>query len=616
MHMFGLRQKLSLGFGGLLVIIVLIGTQGIRELTELGPSIDVILRENYRSVIACQQMNEALERIDDGALFIMLGYEKIGNDYIVLNEPAFVKALQIELNNITLPHEGEKANLIRDLFAQYQATIAAIQRPGLSSAARRDLYFAKLLPLFRQIKNSAEKILHINQDNMSEANDRARAKAAAARQRMYALLCAGALLAMGFMYFIGKWVLRPITRLIDFTDQVARGNLELVMHSSSRDEIGRLSAAFNDMTASLRELRRADQAKLIRAQRSTQQTFNSLPDSVALVDLEGRIEVATETARETFGLKPGALMQDMPGSWMAELYSDALAGGRAVEGKGDHAVIQYFLKSEEHFFRPRAVPILDNEKQPIGIVLIFEDITQLRQQDDMKRGLISTVSHQLKTPLTSMRMAIHLLLEEKIGALNDKQAEMLIAARDDSDRLYHIIEDLLDISRIKSGRVPFEYQSIAPRTMVMPAVESFQSAFRDRGVTLKVEVPDTLPAVRADRTRIDHVVSNLLSNALKYTAPGGSVTVSAQARNEWVGFSVADTGKGIPSHYCNRIFEQFFRVPDDKSEPGAGLGLAIAREIVEAHGGTISVESGEGTGSTFTFTLKRADAVAVTGENP
>jgi signal transduction histidine kinase len=150
--------------------------------------------------------------------------------------------------------------------------------------------------------------------------------------------------------------------------------------------------------------------------------------------------------------------------------------------------------------------------------------------------------------------------------------------------------------------------------MLQPAVAPFQSAFRDRGVTLKVEVPDTLPAVWADRTRIDHVVSNLLSNALKYTAPGGMVTVSAQARNDGVMFFVADTGKGIPAHYHNRIFDQFFRVPDEKSEPGAGLGLAIAREIVEAHGGTISVESSEGTGSIFTFTLKQADSILRQGE--
>ena len=134
--MLGLRQKLSLGFGGLLVIIVLIGVQGIRELTELGPSIDVILRENYRSVLACQHMKEALERMDSGTLFIVLGNEKVGNDYIAKHARDFEKALQVELNNITLPHEGEKANLIRNLFTQYRATIQELSSPGLSSGAQ------------------------------------------------------------------------------------------------------------------------------------------------------------------------------------------------------------------------------------------------------------------------------------------------------------------------------------------------------------------------------------------------------------------------------------------------------------------------------------------------
>ncbi len=605
--MFGLRQRLSLGFSGLLVIILLIGIQGIREITELGPSIDVILRENYRSVIACQHMNEALERMDDGALFIMLGYGKAGNEGIAKNAIDFERALQVELNTITLPHEGEKANLIKTLFIQYKATLQNVIRPGLSAEARRDVYFTKLLPLFHQIKNTSGEILQINQENMSEANDHARFKAATARQRMYFLLFIGVIIAIVFIYFTGRWILRPITRLIDFTDQVARGNLELVIQSTSRDEIGRLSEAFNNMAASLREFRRSDQAKFIRVQRSTQQAFNSLPDAVALVDLEGRVEVATETARETFGLKPQIRIQNTPFKWITELYNDALNSGRAVAGKADYAFVQQFLKGEERFFRPKAVPILDNEKQPIGILFIFEDITQLRQQDDMKRGLISTVSHQLKTPLTSIRMAVHLLLEEKVGVLTDKQAELLIAARDDSDRLHNILEDLLDISRIESGRVQLDCHAISPNAMILRSIEPFQSAYQDRGVSLKIELPDDLPEVWADQTRIDHVFANLLSNALKYTAPGGRVTVAAQAANEWVRFSVSDTGKGIPAHYVGRIFEQFFRVPDKESEPGAGLGLAIAKEIVEAHGGTISVKSRAGEGSTFTFTLKRAN---------
>jgi PAS domain S-box-containing protein len=431
---------------------------------------------------------------------------------------------------------------------------------------------------------------------------------------MYFLLLAGASVAMAFIYFTGGWILRPITRLIDFTDQVRRGNLELFIQSSSRDEIGRLAEAFNTMTAGLREFRRSDQANLVRVKRSTQTAFNSLPDSVALVDLEGRIEVVTEMARETFGLKPRMQLQNAPFQWMSALYGSALSSGRAVEGKDDYAIVQHFVKGEERFFRPKAVPILDNERQPVGIVLIFEDITRMQQQDDLKKGLISTVSHQLKTPLTSIRMAIHLLLEEKAGSLTDKQAELLIAARDDSDRLHGIVEDLLDIGRIESGRAPMDCYAISPMALALQAAEPFQSAYKDSRIRLTIEVPDDLPEVWADRTRIDHVFSNLLSNALKYTAPGGSVTLAATAGKEWVSFSITDTGRGIPSQYLDKIFDQFFRVPDEATKPGAGLGLAIAKEIVEAHGGTMAVASIAGKGSTFTFTLRRADLIAQKGE--
>jgi signal transduction histidine kinase len=210
-------------------------------------------------------------------------------------------------------------------------------------------------------------------------------------------------------------------------------------------------------------------------------------------------------------------------------------------------------------------------------------------------------------------MAIHLLLEEKAGSLTDKQAELLIAARDDSDRLHAIVEDLLDISRIESGRAQMDCRAISPVALALQAVEPFQSACKDHGVRLTIEVPDDLPEVWADRIRIDHVFSNLLSNALKYTAPGGSVTLAAQGFKEWVSFSIADTGRGIPRQYLDKVFDQFFRVPGDASETGAGLGLAIAKEIVEAHGGTISVESSDGKGSRFTFTLRRADAIAQEG---
>jgi len=207
--MLGLRQKLSLGFGGLLLIILIIGIQSIVYLTRLGESIDVILRENYRSVIACQQMKEALERMDSGILFELLGYTQKGDELIRKNELVFEMALQVELNNITLPGEGEKANHLRSLFDQYRRVLRKIEDAKVPITVRRNAYFTDLFPLFLQIKDTAGEILRMNQQNMSDANDLARNRAAAARKQMYILLFAGTIVALGFIIFAGRWILRP-----------------------------------------------------------------------------------------------------------------------------------------------------------------------------------------------------------------------------------------------------------------------------------------------------------------------------------------------------------------------------------------------------------------------
>ena len=207
--MLGPRQKLSLGFGGLLVIILIIGIQSIIYLTKLGESIDVILRENYRSVIACQQMKEALERMDSGILFELLGYTQKGDELIRKNELVFEMALQVELNNITLPGEEEKGRYLQTLFGRYRTVLKKIEDSRVSMNVRRGAYFTDLFPLFLQIKDTAGAILRMNQQNMSDANDMARNRAAAAKKQMYILSFAGTIVALGFIFFAGRWILRP-----------------------------------------------------------------------------------------------------------------------------------------------------------------------------------------------------------------------------------------------------------------------------------------------------------------------------------------------------------------------------------------------------------------------
>lgn len=602
-----LRQKLALGFGGLLVIIAAIGIHNITRITALGQSIDVILRENYRSVVACQEMKEALERMDSGAVFVLLGAEEKGNDQIAQNEARFEKALQVELGNITLPGEGDKAERLKRLFGQYRSSIGTMRNPAVGREARRKAYFSELQPLFQRIKEDADAIQRMNQRNMVDMDTQARRQASSVRQQMYLMLFASMFVAAGFLFLTGKWILRPITRLTNSAKEIRKGNLDLVVPGGSGDEIGQLSQAFNEMTASLREYRRSDQARLLRIQRSTQQAFDSLPEAIAVLNPEGEVEVATEAAGEAFGLRPKVRVPDVPYPWMADLFGEALRKGRTMELEGSEAVVQQFVRNEERFYRPKAVPILDPGKEPAGVVLILQDVTRQRQQDEMKSGVVSTVSHQLKTPLTSIRMAIHLLLEEKVGALSPKQADLLVAAGEDAERLERIVDELLNIGRIEAGKDRMDLRSVPPGDLVIREMEAYRPAARDGGVSLVADLPATLPEVWVDPARVAHVFANLLSNALKYTPPGGQITLSAKAEGEFVRFRVSDTGMGIPGKYLPRIFEQFFRVPDQGSGTGVGLGLAIVKDIVEAQGGTIGVESREGAGSTFHFTLRRTD---------
>lgn len=607
--MLSLKQKLLVGFGGLLLIIAVIGVKNIVQITDLGGAIDSILKENYQSVIACQGMKEALERMDDGAMSILLGSRKEGIDAIRINALNFEKALNDELNIITLPGEGEMVNHLQGLYSRYKSKILTMEDETLTTNRLQEIYLINLKPLFGEIKGTADKILTLNQKNMYDESLKARHKAATARHELYVLLLMGAVVALCYMFLIGKWILRPIKSLTQSVDEIRQGNLDLVVKSDTHDEIGHLSDAFNEMTAGLRELRRKDEDKLTRIQQSTQQTFNILPNAVAMIDLDGKVEIATETASKTFGLKRGVQIKGLHAKWMADLFKEALASDPVQMQKKSAPVIQHFVNAEEHYFQPTAVPILNNWKQMTGVILVLNDITEQMEQDELKRGFISTVSHQLKTPLTSVRMALHILLEEKIGSLTPKQADVLVAAREDSERLHGIIDNLLDISRIESGKMEMDIKPVSPGGLVINAAESFRSTAKDKGVNLISQAPEDLPNVMADTTRIAHVFANLISNALKYTPSQGTITISAQADKEQVHFFVTDTGRGIPPQYLDRVFDRFFRVPGQEMETGTGLGLSIVKEIVEAHNGTVSAKSTEREGSTFSFTLPRVDKI-------
>jgi len=290
------------------------------------------------------------------------------------------------------------------------------------------------------------------------------------------------------------------------------------------------------------------------------------------------------------------------------LIRQTLTEGRVVEATAKESYIQVFRDNREYFFAPTVVPILmeSGRDEISGATVILKDVTQMREQQELKRSAVTTVSHQLRNPLTSIRMSLHLLLEERLGPLNAKQTELLLAARDESERLTGIVEELLDLNRMESGRALLDIERISPHELVQDSLEPFQVDARDKGIGLTNAVSDDLPEILGDTKRLQHVMSNLLSNALRFTQPGGTVSVSAEAEPGMVRFAVTDTGTGIAASDVNRVFEPFYRVPGQEKPSGIGLGLAIVNEIIKTHGGSVGVTSEPGKGSTFWFTLPQA----------
>jgi two-component system, NtrC family, sensor histidine kinase KinB len=345
---------------------------------------------------------------------------------------------------------------------------------------------------------------------------------------------------------------------------------------------------------------------LIRTEHSTQSVIESLPDAVAIANASGVIELSNTTAQRMFGLYPDVNLTTRRDDLLRHEFFSAVLLEQSSEQIGIPNALQVFKDGEEHFFLPRSTPIFDEDRKIIGVAIVLADVTRMKRVAELELEPMAVVSHEMKTPLTSVRMALHMVLDERLGTLNPKQMELLSTARDDSERLNKIIGSVLDMGRREAGRAPVQLQSCSPQSLVSQAVDAFSTAYRSGGVELVSSVPDDIPDVSADASQISHVFGNLLSNALKFSRSGGKVSIVVEADGDGVKFTVQDQGIGIPDDQLPHVFEKFFRAESETKAEGAGLGLAIAKDIVEAHGGRIWAESIIGQGSQFHFILRAA----------
>jgi len=591
-----LRTRLYLGLLPLLLLFVAVGLATMFIARDLAHSMEQRLAISYRWMIGCYDMSEQATLMVQALHDAQNGRVLESKKDFYQHRGKFQKALMDQSFSSSGASRSDVVGKVVDAFDQLSGFGEDIYTRGAASSLKS--YQQTEATLFRTLR-ALKDVTEFDYTELRSASNRASRVVQASINVLLGSLIGGILLSLFLSYRLARSILRPVQALTTSAAALGDGNWDREVPVTSNDELGELARTFNTMAAKLRAYRDATTAKVMRAQRTMEATLTSTPDPLFVVARDGTHEVRNPAAEEL------AATAEFAGGFPEELaqhLQTVLESGQHYLPTRYDQVVTARLGREERHYLPRILAIGDALTGFGGAAMILQDVTKFRLLDDAKSNLVGTVSHELKTPLTSLRMAIYLLLEQQVGPLSASQRDLLETARDDADRLLRILNDLLDLSRLESGSTSLNLRDDVPvEPLLTDMAREMKSIVEAAEQKIEVVVEGNLGPIKIDPDRLRHVFINLLANASKYSPVGGVIKLYAKPGTEgFVRFGVRDQGPGISEESLPRVFEKFYRVPG-QTRKGAGLGLTIAREIVVGHGGTISVSSKLGEGSDFYF---------------
>jgi len=407
-------------------------------------------------------------------------------------------------------------------------------------------------------------------------------------------LLAAALVTILLTTFFAFEVIKPLRRLTSQIDRYETGAPPETGLKSRRDEIGQLEKAFERMAGMIDN--RFTELNTERMQLDA--ILNHMNDGILIINAEGNVERINLAALSMFNLT----LQDAINRSAVEVLRQVqlIELWKACSATGKQQVTTVETSPGRLFLQGIATPVTWGEKS--SIMLIFQDLTRIHQLELVRKEFVSNVSHELRTPLSSMK-ALNETLQDTISEEPEVSQKFLKKMDQELDNLIQLVNELLELSRLESGRVPIDRQRVSPSVLLQSAEDHMKLQAERNGLEIMTIHNNVLPDVSADFTRIDQVFTNLIHNAIKFTPPGGKITLSAMQEEDQVVFTIEDTGIGISPEVLPRIFERFYKADRSRASTGTGLGLSISKHVIESHGGKIWAESVEGKGSKFSFSL-------------
>lgn len=570
-----IKTKLNIGVGLLFFMIIILAAISIWNINQLKKDTNNILVANYKTLEYSRNMLLALEDVDNDPLAAQV----------------FEKNLNKQKSNVTEIGEKEATDLIALHFNELKNNPRDLQ---INSSIRKDI--AELMRL------NMEAIERKN----NVAND-------TAEQAIVAISASGTLCFMiAFILLVNlpSNIANPLKELTESIKEIANQNYKMRVNFEKHDEFGELAKSFNTMAKKLEEYSGSKLDKILKGKKRIETLIDNMHDPVIGIDENKKVLFVNEEALKITGINKenfiGKQIQDV--AITNDLVRDILKSMVDSDSpKSEEVPMKIFANEKESYFEKEIVdinitPTGENEIKFIGQVIMLRNITPFKELDIAKTNFLGTVSHEFKTPISSIQMGLHLLENQKTGNLNNEQKELVNGIKEDAERLLKITGELLNVTQVESGSIQVKVMPSEISKIIDYALKANKASADQKNIRIIINQNLKLKLVLADSEKTAWVLTNLLSNAIRYSYENSEIEIRVQEINEKVQFSVKDTGQGIEQQYLNKIFDRYFRIPGTKKE-GTGLGLSISKEFIEAQGGEISVKSEYGAGSIFSFVL-------------
>jgi len=560
-----LKTKLSLGLVFLFIMILLLGVVGLFYINQLSNDGKQVLENNQESLVYCNRMLQALENISSD------------KDAVV----SFRDNLQKQQANIT--EQGEK-EATDELTSNFNRLLVEPADPANYSRTRQDIY----------------RVLELNENAILRKSAMAQHTAENARGTLTWLFTILTLVAFTFIFNLPGIISGPIRSLSEGIRAIADKNYKKRIYLKQKDEFGDLANAFNMMAGKLDEYESSNLAQIKFEKSRIETIINQMRDGIIGLDEKRNILFLNAVAERLLGLKEA----DISGKYAPDIALSNDLVRTLLQDPTEKKDLKIYADDKESYFSRDTLNVTNNEKT-IGQVIVLRNITPFHELNEAKTNFIATVSHELKTPLSSIKMSSTLLTDSRIGTLNLEQQELIRSITDDADRLLKITGELLNISQVETGNIQLKLAPADPAAIVEQAIRAVEFQARQRQVQIHSVVGAGIPFIQADMEKTSWVLINFLTNAIKYSPEDSTVEVMAVRAEDSVEFIVKDHGNGIDEKYLPRIFERYFKVPGTHDRNGTGLGLSISKEFIEAQGGRIWVTSRIGEGSRFGFAFPK-----------